>query len=134
MKAARFSYPDEQWRNIELIVARSGGDDTKKKLNGSRKELECGVSRWLSCVESWDGASFGHDDRPQYSRIEDAAKELVAALDELSFPAIFAGDDLVWRAGDAPEENAARYAAFVDALQHVGARAGQMGQAAQGEE
>ena len=92
-----FKYDDEQWMKLEGIVSRAGGDAARQKFAGRRANFEKQVGGWKKRIAAWDGHAWGHDDKSNYERAEKAALELIAALDDLNFPAIFSGDDLVWK-------------------------------------
>lgn len=83
----------------------------------------------------WNGFEFGIEgeisDTKRFERISAAARELGAALDDLNLPAIFQGNDLIWKRLDGTEanweaernENWRRYREFCSAIAHVRERA-----------
>ncbi len=74
----------------------------------------------------WPGAGrdgSGRDDSASFKRIERAARELDAALEELGFPALFIGIDLIWERLADTEENEESFARFRQALDHLATRA-----------
>jgi hypothetical protein len=137
MNVVSFRYDDETWRKLEAIVWRAGGDTAKKKLASGRANFERQAGRWKARIAAWDGCTLGRDDTGKYERIEGAALELIAALDDLNFPALFSGNDLVWALpGDSwkddesfdqyQKENCKRFSKFHEALGHVHLRAKKM--------
>jgi hypothetical protein len=121
-----FKYDDKQWMKLEAIVSRAGGDAARQKFAGRRANFEKQVGGWKIRIAAWDGYAWGHDDKSNYERAEKAALELVAALDDLNFPAIFSGNDLLWKSLGELSENLERFSKFRDALNHVGSRARRM--------
>jgi len=128
MSEAPFHYPDEQWRTLEAIVARAGGDEARKKLAAGRLRIEKAVGGNKSRIATWDGHSDGGGDThgKSFDRVKRAAQELGAALDDFGFPQIFAGDDLIWESAAELIENDAIYSSFREALKHVVLRAERM--------
>ena len=61
-----------------------------------------------------------------YKNIEQAARTLKDGLERLNFPAIFTGNELTWRALADTAENEARFAQFLEAIDHIEARAASM--------
>jgi hypothetical protein len=125
MSEAPFHYPDEQWRALEAIVARAGGDEARKKFAAERLRFEKSVGGYKSRIATRDGRSHGGGDTSgkSFDRVKRAAQELGAALDDFGFPQIFAGDDLIWKSAAELIENDAIYSSFREALKHVGLRA-----------
>jgi hypothetical protein len=105
MTANPFRYPDDQWERLEAIVQGAGGDDARDKFTEKRDHFERMVGGWKVRLDNWNGYTWGADESGKYKRVELAASELKAALDDLKFPAIFAGDDLLWKPLDGTEEN-----------------------------
>lgn len=118
-----FKYDDDQWLKLEAIVSRAGGDTAREKFARGRANFEKQVGGWKIRIAAWDGQKWGPDDTYKYKRIELAASEFIAALDDLNFPAIFSGDDLVWKFLGELNENLERFSKFRDALNHIGSRA-----------
>jgi|GEM_PF-5687993 hypothetical protein len=127
MSEAPFHYLDEQWRALEAIVARAGGDEARKKFAAERLHFEKSVGGYKSGIAR-DGHSHGGGDPSgkSFDRVKRAAQELGAALDDFGFPQIFAGDDLIWKSAAELIENDAIYSSFREALKHVGLRAERM--------
>jgi hypothetical protein len=128
MSEAPFHYPDEQWRALEAIVARAGGDEASKKLAAGRLRIERAVGGYKSRIANRDGHLHGGGGTSgkSFDRVERAARELGTALDNLGFPQILAGDDLIWKSVAELNENDATYSNFREALRHVGLRAKRM--------
>ncbi len=128
MSEAPFHYPEEQWRALEAIVARAGGDEAREKLAAGRLRFEKSVGGYKSRIGSRDRHPHGGGDASgkSFDRVRRAAQELGAALDDCGFPQIFAGDDLIWKSVAELNENDAIYSSFREALKHVGLRAERM--------
>jgi hypothetical protein len=126
MTANLFRYPNEQWRRMEDIVQRAGGAGARTKFNAERASFEKMAGAWKGRIQRWDGRTLGYDYAGAYRRVEQAASELGAALRELNFPAIFIGCDLTWKPLAETQENEERLRHFLNAVEHVHARAAQM--------
>jgi hypothetical protein len=83
MSALPFRYSNEQWRALEEVVARAGGDEAREKFTAGRARVERTVGGYKDRLTTWDGLSYGsgEDDQKKHERIERAARELGAALD-----------------------------------------------------
>jgi hypothetical protein len=83
-RPAAFRYSDEQWRALEAIVARAGGDEARTKFATGRVGFEKQAGGYRERIATWDGLSYGggNADQKKYERIERAARELAAALDD----------------------------------------------------
>ncbi len=46
MTASLFGYPDEQWRRMEEIVERAGGEVARDKFAGQRRDFEKMAGGW----------------------------------------------------------------------------------------
>jgi hypothetical protein len=138
MSVVSFRYDDEAWLKLEAIISRAGGDAAKEKFTAGRASFEKQAGGWKMRIAGRDGRTWGRDDTGKYERIERAALELVEALDDLNFPAIFSGNDLVWVSPCEPslrddesfgryqKENHERFSRFREALGHVRLRAKRM--------
>ncbi len=153
--ARHFRYSDQQWEQLKDIVKGAGGVVARDKFNALRSDFEKMIKGWNDRILKWNGRNFGHDETHLYRRIEHAARELKAALADLNFPAIFVGNELVWKGlaemplaeamalssvpahlADAvafggkafsdTRENEERFATFCKALEHVAGRAAHM--------
>jgi hypothetical protein len=91
-----FQYSDAQWRRLEEIVKRAGRPAAKEKFNALRGALEKRVESWRQRIADWNGYTWDPDMLPKYRRVERAAIELKAALDDMNFPEILDGNDLLW--------------------------------------
>jgi hypothetical protein len=134
MTAGPFRYSDAQWRKLEGIVARAGRADAWQKFNAQRPDFERMVGGWKVRIANWNGYTWGTADTSKYKRVEQAAGELKAALADLTFPPVFAGNDVLWKRLDGTEENweaetkenPRRFDAFNEALDHIRLRAALM--------
>ena len=68
--------------------------------------------RWSDGLRTrgkWNGFEFGIEgeisDTRRYRKVSAAARELGAALDDFNLPAIFQGNDLIWKRLDGTEAN-----------------------------
>jgi hypothetical protein len=123
MTADSFRYSDEQWRRMEAIVERAGKAVARDKFNAQRAAFEKMAGGWKGRIPKWNGRNFGHDDTDLYKHVEEAARELKDALTNLNFPAIFIGNELVWKSLADTRENEERFTSFCKALDHVNAKA-----------
>jgi hypothetical protein len=141
MNAEPFRYSDADWRKLEAIVARAGGDAAREKFAGERAAFEKLAGGWKQRIARWDGFKLGPSDdfHDKVERVGNAALEMVAALDDLSFlPLIFSGNDLVWRGPSEADissdeefakycvENQKRFSKFRGALAHIREKAGRV--------
>ncbi len=126
----QFHYSDAQWQALEEIVEYAGGVGARDRFHTQRNAFEKMFTGWKWRLEHWDGRTFGRDDIATYKRIEKAARDLNSGLAELGFPAIFIGNDIVWKnlaaTDENPDENKVRFAGFTAALDHIAARAAVM--------
>lgn len=127
--AEPFAYSEEQWAGVEAIVSRAGGSDARNKLNAQRASLERMAAGWKERHKRRNGPAA---EAAAYERVGRLARKLIGAFDKLSktatddrlpFPAVLTGCGLVWESLAEPNENQARFANFLDALDHVARRA-----------
>jgi hypothetical protein len=132
-----FVYSDEQWARMETIVSRAGGDAARGKLNAQRRLFERAAAGWRERHRRWNGRALSPADAAAYKRIGALTRELIEVFDGLSkaatndrllFPAILAGHGLIWEGLAELRENRARFANFLDALDHTARRAEQIAQ------
>jgi hypothetical protein len=97
-----FKYPDEQWRRMEEVVERAGGAITKETFNARRAAFEEQVAEDRQGIGNWNGYSWFQP--REYTRVEKAAGQLQAALDDMDCPEIFFGNDLLWKTPERLEE------------------------------
>ena len=100
-----FRYDDDHWQRLAVIIARAdawagAGGAAREKFTARREWLEEHAGRWKARIATWDGHSCAAAQTAKYRRIEQAARELAAAMADAPFPPIFSGDDLVWRFPD----------------------------------
>ena len=83
MSAPPFGYPDEQWRALEEIVGRAGGDEAREKFAAGQVRFEKMVGGYKRRIPIWNGKSCGdgNKNREKFERIAAAARELGLALD-----------------------------------------------------
>jgi hypothetical protein len=121
-------YRDKRWRRLEVIVERAGGPIAREKFNTQHEFFENMIRVSKSRMGLWTGFAFGeYKDSDRLEAVERAAGALKAALDDLNFPAIFAGNILVWKRLDGTEtdweaekeENWQRYRKFLGAIDHI---------------
>lgn len=81
MSVEPFEYSDEQWRRLEAIVLRAGGDNAKENFAKRRDQIQKQGAVWKKRLNAWDGLTFGHDRTKDYERMARAASDLAKALD-----------------------------------------------------
>jgi hypothetical protein len=148
-KPEPFAYPDDQWDRISAIVESAGGLAARDKLDDIRLNFTRDMGGWKSRLAQWGKGShspLSPADAVAYKRVGRASRELLAAFDAMEladndripFPAILSGHTSVWKDpaettligpdlvrlgfGEA-NENRARFAKFLDSIEHVAKRA-----------
>jgi hypothetical protein len=147
-----FAYPNEQWARIADIVESAGGPAARDKLDAIRLNFTRDMARWPKRFKSSTGRKFCAADVAAYTRVAFHARGLLAIFDDmifneafgcatddqLPFPVFFTDHDSVWKR---PTEtalagldlvrlgrvqarvNRARFAKFLNAIDHVARRA-----------